>query len=174
MKSCKSLVTMIFLMTIAQSIYAGFTTSAGSKVAIYNQSNVAITVNWVGAAGIITSGSIPANTVGSIVYKKDTYSSCNVVYAVTPADPVTISFAPTAIATAIYVYGNGSVTMGTLDSTNTATPLPSRYIAWWTGNINTTASTSNTVALAQTDATTNGLVKIYMASVDGKNSLLAF
>lgn len=164
-------------------------TTGGSKINLYNNSNVPVTVSITYAAPNssrnATSASIEAGATGAILYVGGTPSapiimtSIKINYATSSPDPVALTFSPTALGKNLYIYGDGTVPLtsfaGPKDSAGNiipATAFPSRYVAWWTGDIDTTAN--DTAAAAIADTTTNSKVTLYMMSVDGKNSLLTF
>ncbi|MBV8661021.1 MAG: hypothetical protein JO129_02665 [Candidatus Dependentiae bacterium] len=169
-------IMMFTLLTISESMYATLTTPAvPKKIAVTNQSNVPVTVSWTNASGAVTtSGSIAPGATGGLTYgANQSMNTVTVTYATSTPDAVNISFSPTTIATAIYVYGNSAVGVGSLDTTTAATPVPSRYVAWWTGSINTATDTTAAAAIADTQGA-GALVTLYMVSIDGKNSILSF
>jgi hypothetical protein len=179
MKNIKLLLISI-LITGFELVFANVETKAVNKFAIINNSNAPISVNWIGLKNTtgMSSAVIPAGATGQLAYQVDTIVTINVIYyqsdGKTALDSTPLSFSPTVLAKALYVYGNSATPMNSLVAADSnGNQYPSRYVAWWSGNINLTTNTTAALAIADT-AVTGQLVTMYMVSIDGKNSLLTF
>lgn len=182
MKNIKLLVIFMALsmsefMHASTAAATGFSPNVGTKINVYNMSDVSVTLTWVGVsptanvtktfAVYSASAAATTPTLTSFIYPAGKYSGVTVTYG---TETVPLSFVPSTVPTAIYIYGKSTVPMSSLDTTVAATPLASRYVAWWTGNIDLakypTVDTAITAAAAALQPVT-----MYMMSLDGKTAL---
>ena len=175
-----NLLAIFMIFGITGSAYADFSSTVGTKINVFNLSDVPVTLTWIGVAPTanvtktftVYSATATATTPSlvSFIYPAGKFSGVTVTYGTTTPDSVNVTFSPTTLPTAIYIYGKTSVSINALDTTVASAPLASRYVAWWTGNINLT--TYPTVDSAIT-ATASPLqpVTMYMMSLDGRTAL---
>lgn len=176
MKNIK-LLAIFMALSMSGFMQADFTANAGTKINVYNMSDVSVTLKWTGVSPTadvsktfaVYSASAAAATpsLTSFIYAAGKYSGVTVTYG---TETTSLSFAPTTVPTAIYIYGKSSVAMSSLDITVATAPLASRYVAWWTGTINLTTYPTVDTAITAAAAALQP-VTMYMMSLDGKAAL---
>ena len=180
-------VMMLMIFGAAECMYASqptaTATTAGSMT-IYNKSNMPIIVAFqlmplgttvlygTSTAAGATGTTIPAGATATMAYSAgDVIGQIAIFYNKQAYNPTTdgqIIFSPTGSinGASLYVYGNSSFAPGTIDTT-TATPVPARFAAWWTGNI--PVATDTTAALAIADTNVAPLVTMHVANLTDAN-----
>ena len=187
MKKNFFLIVVIFL-GMEELVYAGISIGTAGTIMIANASNAPIIVAWYGTKTKDgkKSAVIQPGLVGSLDYTPETMIKIEVSYLQEDGKIIAgdspLSFDPEfkdpkAKPRNLYVYGNKTVAMKDLDTTVAATPVPSRYVASWSGNIDVTAYPTPEAAIAAMSDKTKeaaALVNLYMMTIDGNNTRLYF
>lgn len=178
---------MCMIFGFSTSMHADVKTNASGTCTIINSSTAPIKFNMTARKDghnsdqVFPTALIAPGATGTLAYdNKLNIKQAWVVYyqsdGKTLLDTKNIVFSPTKVPTTIYVYGNNTVPVSNLDTSNSATPtsspMPSRCVAWWSGNIDVSKDASAAAAIADT-ANVGPLVTLYMLSLDGR-SLLTF
>lgn len=185
MKNIK-LLAIFMLFGVSEFTYTNVVLTSGSTIPVINNSDMPIKVEVIYSDTALnytpTTAIAAGSQVGKIPYRTGTLTIIKINYLDAAGNvKESLSFSPTAIAKALYVYGAGSTPITELTKVGVVPNLidyPARYVGWWTGNIDTTKFTQATddakIAAAKVDADVAKLVTMYMISTDGKNTLVTF